>query len=211
MPQLKLISLCDYLTDTDVRWRKEDFRAHKMVKALKGDPINGYFSSRVGGKWREYDKTNVQQFVDRLPRALFANIRRFFADDATIVPIPNSHVVSVDTPEFKTLEIAEKIAHNSKGLFAAVPALVFKKAQQKSRLGGPRDAAHFEEAYKITASLEGPIILYDDVCTTGGHLIAAYHRLNSKKSPVVLACTFGRSTKQQAENPVGLREGCLEV
>jgi hypothetical protein len=46
---LKLISICAYLTDGDVKWRPEDHRATKMVKAVKGDPIKGYFSSVVGG------------------------------------------------------------------------------------------------------------------------------------------------------------------
>jgi hypothetical protein len=85
------------------------------------------------------------------------------------------------------------------------------EVQQKSRGGGPRDASHFEKAYHIVQSLTGPIILLDDVCTSGGHLIGAHWRLHCEKSPVVLACTFGRSTKEQLENPVGLREDELDL
>jgi hypothetical protein len=59
--------------------------------------------------------------------------------------------------------------------------------------------------------LKGPIILLDDVCTGGGHLIGAHWRLHSEKSPVVLACAFGRSTKEQIQNPVGLREDELDL
>ncbi|MVT70001.1 hypothetical protein GPL21_33500 [Bradyrhizobium pachyrhizi] len=43
------------------------------------------------------------------------------------------------------------------------------------------------------------------------HLISAYRRLNSEKSPVSLACTFGRSTKEQQANPVGLKLEELSV
>jgi hypothetical protein len=115
-----------------------------MVKALKGDPIKGHFSSVVGGKWRRYDQSNVQEFVDRIPRALASNILRHHDGPATIVPIPNSHVISADTPGFKTLDLANKIAEHSGGKFVVTPALVFDKVQKKSREGGPRDASHFE-------------------------------------------------------------------
>lgn len=201
---LKLISVCAYLTDADVKWRKEDYRASKMVKAVKGDPINGYFHSQVGGKWRKYDQSNVHEFVDRIPRALASNILRYHDGPATIVPIPNSHVISSTTPGFRTLDLANKIAENSGGRFKVAPALVFDKVQKKSREGGPREASHFEKAYRVVEAVDGPIILLDDVCTGGGHLIAAQRRLHSEKTPVVLACTFGRSTKQQLTNPVSL-------
>jgi hypothetical protein len=202
--KLELISVCAYLTDVDVKWRPEDHRATKMVKALKGDPINGHFSSIVGGKWREYDQSNVKEFVGRIPRALAANILRHHDGPATIVPIPNSHVIAATTPGFKTLDLANKIAEHSGGKFKVAPALVFDEVQKKSREGGPREACHFEKAYRVVQAVDGPIILLDDVCTGGGHLIGAHWRLHTKKSPVVLACTFGRSTKQQLKNPVSL-------
>ena len=204
LDSLRLISVCAYLTDADLKWRKEDYRASKMVKALKGDPIKGYFSSVVGGVWRQYDQANVHEFVGRVPRALASNILRYHDGPATIVPIPNSHVISATTPGFKTLDLAEKIAENSGGRFKAVPALVFDEVQKKSREGGPREASHFEKAYRIVEAVDGPIILLDDVCTGGGHLIGAQRLLHSEKTPVVLACTFGRSTKQQLTNPVSL-------
>ena len=211
LANLKLISICAYLTETDTKWRTEDHRALKMVKAIKGDPINGYFSSPVGGKWRRYDQSNVHEFVDRVPRALATNILRHHDAAATIVPIPNSHVTSTTTAGFNTLELAQKIAQHSGGKFTVSPALVFNEVQKKSREGGPRDASHFETAYRVTQFVKGPIILLDDVCTGGGHLIAAYRRLHGKDSPVMLACTFGRSTKEQFENPVGLRQEELDV
>ena len=78
------------------------------------------------------------------------------------------------------------------------PALVFDKVQQKSREGGPRDPKHFEQAYRVIRDLKGPLILLDDVCTGGGHLIAAHRRLHRPESPVVLACTFCRTTQPAA-------------
>jgi len=208
---LKLISICAYLTDGDVKWRPEDHRATKMVKAVKGDPIKGYFSSVVGGKWRKYDQSNAHEFVDRIARVLAIDILRHHDAEATIVPIPNSHVISATTANFKTLELARKIAAHSNGRFKVAPALVFHEVQIKSRDGAPRQASHFEKAYKVLEVPIGSIILFDDVCTGGGHLIGAHWRLHSDANPVVLACTFGRSTKQQLKNPVGLLEEEVNV
>ena len=92
------------------------------------------------------------------------------------------------------------------------PALVFKEAQQKSRTGGPRSADHFEQVYLIAKDVEGPIVLIDDVCTSGSHLIGAYWKLHAPpKRQVVLACAFGRSTREQINTPVGVRKETLDV
>jgi hypothetical protein len=211
LANLKLLSLCAYLTDSEAEWRAEDHRATKMVKAIKGDPIKGYFHSIVGGRRRTYDQSNIQEFVDRIPRALAINILRHHDGPATIVPIPNSHVIARITPGFKTLEFANKIAGHSGRKFRVAPALVFHEVQKKSREGGPRHPSHFEKAYKVLERPKGPIILFDDVCTGGGHLMAAHWLLHREDSPVALACTFGRTTKQQLENPIGLRAEELDV
>ncbi|WJR74939.1 phosphoribosyltransferase [Bradyrhizobium sp. NP1] len=211
MANLKLISICAYLTDSEAEWRAEDHRATKMVKAVKGDPIKGWFHSYVGGQRRVYDQNNVQDFVSRIPPALAKNILRHHEGAATIVPIPNSHVTSATTPNFKTLEFAQKIAEQSGGQFKVSQALVFHEPQKKSREGGPRQASHFLKAYKVLERPKGPIILFDDVCTTGGHLAAAHSLLHDEDSPVVLACAFGRTTKKQLDEPIGLRAEDLDL
>lgn len=202
---LKLISLCAYLTDTSVDWRGSDHCATKMVKALKGDAIKGYFDYKIAGKLKRFDQSNISEFVSRIPKALAKQLLRHHAEAATLVPIPNSHVVSPTTPNFKTLDLANQIAEESGGLFSVSPALVFKEVQKKARDGGARSVEHFLKYYKKTKIVTGPIILIDDVCTSGSHLIAAHKLLHSDSSPVELACTFGRTTKIQHDHPIGLR------
>lgn len=174
-------------------------------------PFNGYFDCKVAGKQRRFYDNDAHEFVERIPRALSRMIRRVYDDPATLVPIPNSHVTSPSEQGFKTLALAQGIAGHSEGKFKAIPALVFAEKQRKSHEGGPRSADHFEAAYRVVKEVNGPIILIDDVCTGGGHLIGAYRRLNTIKSPVVLACTFGRTTKDQIENPIGVHEEELEL
>jgi hypothetical protein len=51
----------------------------------------------------------------------------------------------------------------------------------------------------------------DDVCTSGGHLIAAHRVLHRDSSPVILASTFGRTTKEQHKEPIGIREEEIDL
>jgi hypothetical protein len=139
-----------------------------MVKALKGDPINGYFDLSVNGVAHRFNKNNVSQFLEMVPRAMAAAILPRVEGTATLVPIPNSHVLKPDEPNFQTLKLATGIAAASDGRLKADAALVFAEPQEKARKGGPRSATHLEDVYRIIGNVQGQIILVDDVCTMGG-------------------------------------------
>ena len=118
---LKLITLCSYLTETSREWRQADWDASKMVKALKGDAINGYFEFKIGNKTRHFNQSNVAEFVERIPRALAKMIARHVEGAVTLVPIPNSHVTDIATPDFKTLDFAKSVASASGGQINVCP------------------------------------------------------------------------------------------
>jgi hypothetical protein len=95
-----------------------------MVKALKGNAINGHFFYEIAGKLKRFDQSNIQEFVDRIPRALAKNIARHIDGQATLVPIPNAHVVASDSPDFAPLSwprlsprIAEERSKSLRHLF----------------------------------------------------------------------------------------------
>jgi hypothetical protein len=208
---LKLVSICAYLTDVSAEWRGIDHTSSKMVKALKGDPIKGYFEHKIAGTIRRFDQTNIKDFLDRIPLALAKLMARHVDEKATIVPIPNSHVVDIQSLNFRTLDLAQAVAQASNGQFTAKPALVFTEPQMKSREGGPRNAYHFESVYRIVNDVKGPVILLDDVCTSSAHMIGAYWRLKSPNRTIVLAGAFGRTTSIQLDAPISVREETLDV
>jgi hypothetical protein len=208
--ELRVVSLCSYLTG-DLKARPIDWPAIKMVKALKGDPINGYFDLSVDGVSHRFNKDNVSQFLEIVPRAMASAILSRIEGTAILVPIPNSHVLRPDEPNFSTLKLATGIAAASDGCLKAAVALVFKEPQEKARKGGPRSAAHLEEAYRIIGNVEGPIVLVDDVWTLGGHLKAACWKLASSRRSVILACTVAHTTHEHVDKPVGVQEHTIDL
>jgi hypothetical protein len=203
---LKVLSCNAYLTDRNVEKRQVDWTAMWRVKALKGDPINGFFEVSTSTGVRRFDQYNVAEFLKMIPgrmaKAILANI----TGPATLVPIPNSHIVDPTTAGFKTLDLARGIAARSEGRLTAVPALVFREPQAKSRGGGgSRRPAHFEAAYRLVEDVSGSIVLIDDVKTTGGHIVGACWKLESPKRSVVLACTYGSTVHEQVPDPLADR------
>jgi hypothetical protein len=208
--ELKVISLCSYLTG-ELKARSIDWPAIKMVKALKGDPINGYFDLSLSGVTHRFTQQNVSEFLDFVPRAMASAILQRIEGHATLVPIPNSHVVRPDEPNFPTLNLANGIAAASGGRLKTAAALVFAEPQEKARKGGPRGADHLQVAYKIIGNVEGPVILIDDVWTLGGHLKAACRKLKSPQRSIILACTVAHTTHEHVDEPVAVQEHTIDL
>ena len=208
--ELKVVSLCSYLTG-ELAARKIDWPAIKMVKALKGDPINGYFDLTVGGVNRRFNQQNIREYLDCVPQAMAAAILERIDGNATLVPIPNSHVVTPTDPNFSTLSLAHGISAASSGRLKTTAALVFSEPQEKARKGGPRGASHLHAAYKLVADVSGPIVLVDDVWTLAGHLKAACWKLEASHRSVILACTVGRTTHEYVEIPVSVQEHMIDL
>jgi hypothetical protein len=208
--ELKVVSLCSYLTG-DLKARPIDWPAIKMVKALKGDPIKGYFELLVDGVARRFDSNNISQFLDIVPSVMAAAILPRVEGTATLVPIPNSHVLKADETNFPTLKLAMGMAAASGERLKADVALVFAELQEKARKGGPRSAIHLEQAYRIVGNVEGPVILVDDVWTIGGHLKAACWKLASPSRSVILACTVAHTIHEHVDNPISVQEHTLDL
>jgi hypothetical protein len=47
-----------------------DYTTYKIVKALKGEPIKGYFQIKIGGQSKRFDQSNVVEFMPPLFQAV---------------------------------------------------------------------------------------------------------------------------------------------
>lgn len=212
MTKLKVISFATYLTDIDVKWRNQDYTSHKIVKSLKREEFQGYIPARVDGKWRRLTTENAADLHPTLHQIVAKELVERFPDGATLVPIPNSHVVASDTDDFRTLEFAEGVRDASNEVLDSAPALVFSEALPKAHSGsGSRDPRFLQEKYKLLSKPESPVILIDDVYTSGGHLIAAAWVLRDQNINVSLACAWARTTDDRPEKVFAVVEDELEL
>jgi predicted amidophosphoribosyltransferase len=164
----------------------------------------------VAGKIVRFRQDNIRDFLDRIPPAMARMLARHVSAPATIIPIPNSHVIDINSPNFQTLQLARLVAKAGNHHHKVIPAL-FRRPQIKSRQGGSRDPGYLEQELRIVKRVAGPIILLDDVCTTGAHFKAACWKLRSAQNRILFACAFGRSTKEQMDSPIGLHEEYLDL
>jgi hypothetical protein len=209
--KLKLFTLCQYLTDTETEWRQEDWTAYKMVKSLKGHEVKGYFELSLSGKTRRFDNANSAEFAKLVPGALSKVLSDEFQGGAAIVPIPNSNVTSLKSEPFNTLHIARSMNEIAGPKYPVEPLLVFKEAQVPSHKGGRRSPQYFETAYNLINNTDMPIVLIDDVCTTGAHFIGACWKLHSSGMNVIGAIAFGKSTKQRFDKAIERRAEELDL
>jgi hypothetical protein len=196
-------SLICYLTEVEgVTWRGQDHTANKIVHVAKGDPINGYFEVKVRGKTRRITQSNCDKFVPLLIKVLSAKIAETVDGDFAIVPIPNSSVTIANRDAFRTLDYAQNIASTIGPRAIAIPAIRWKEEKLSARKGGSRDPqVHFENLH-VVQKPSRPVVVFDDVITSGSQMIAACRRL--EKVGVQLICGFvvGRAVKIQKDRMI---------
>jgi predicted amidophosphoribosyltransferase len=164
---------------------------------LKGEPIKGYAQISIGGVAFRLEDSNKQEFLTRLWGAM----GRGFAtnqEPAAIVPIPNSAGIVGAPASYRTLLYAQEIAANSGGKLVAVDALRWKNAagavhkQAGFRSPGPR----FENLTVIQKP-DRPVVLFDDVITSGSSFIAAVWRLSEVESTPIEGVVIARRPPTQ--------------
>lgn len=213
MKGISVIGSMYYLTEVDgIQWRGQDYRAHNFIKSVKGEEFRGYFDIKIGGKDRRFDNSNKEEFVPILLRAVCNEYMKRFPEKATLVPIPNSNATIANKASFRSLELARTFAGFSNGKLSVVPALRWIKAKKKAHSeGGSRDPqVHFDNL-KVVEKVEGPVVVFDDVRTSGSQIIASYRRLTEAGMNVKHAFVIGKATKDQHAKMVAWSEDDLDV
>lgn len=94
-----------------------------------------------------------------------------------IVPVPNSGATA-NNRSFRTMELAQKIAALAPGKLRALPALRWRRPLVPAHRGGPRNPNALLENLALIRKPDSPVVLFDDVMTSGGHMVACYRRLS---------------------------------
>jgi hypothetical protein len=185
-------------------WRRSDHDAYKFVQALKGRPIKG--TAWIGlarGRKIRLTAQNLEVAFRVFGEWGAEQIRQTGVHCGSLVPVPSSTSTRLGL-DAKGRRLAEAIAARAPS-FAYVDALFWRRAFPKAAEGGPRGRATLLANLVAAARIPSrPVILVDDVMTTGGHLQACADRLRSRGHRVVLAICAARTVHAHAEAPGGM-------
>jgi hypothetical protein len=214
MTDLRVISLVYYLTtagEGGPAWREQDWTANRVIKCVKGEEVKGWFTVPLRSGERRFDEQTKDELVTIICRNIALKLGTLNAKPVCLVPIPNSGATVKAKRRFRSLELADRVAAESKNRVEAVAALRWKTALAPSHKGGPRDPALLLDNLVLTTRPQKPVVLFDDVLTSGGHMVACYRCLRAAGITPIAGVVIGRATPNQKPKMVGWQEELLPV
>jgi hypothetical protein len=195
---MRVHHFCYYLTAWEgIKPRQEDYDTNKVVKCVKGDePIKGFIRLSIDGVIMRVNEQNKAAFLDSLWAAMGRSLGERLQAQTAIVPIPSSAGTVGAAATYRTLRYAEAIAAASGGKVAAVDALRWKtEAEAAHKQKGFRTPEKRYDNLIVIANTALPILLFDDVITSGSSFIAAYWHLgeagNAPREGIAVARATG--------------------
>ncbi|MGO4133226.1 hypothetical protein ACEQ6A_01545 [Rhizobium brockwellii] len=173
-----------HCTDTTITRGDHEWRALKAVKVIKGDQLNGTFNFQIGGITTTVSARNQQAFTHEICQTIGVRIRQKYGKDVMLVPIPNSEGLAVGGRDFRTFELARQIAKTAGCEVSDI--LRWRSAVGKAHKNErARDPDAHKAALKVMRRTEKPIILFDDVVTSGSQLYGSQLALEAEGMSVI--------------------------
>jgi hypothetical protein len=192
-----------YRAEVSSDWRPSDFFVRNLVKSLKGEPFKGYTNFKLGGKPHQITAQD-----SKAAYALWSNWAGLrLRDDlklgkVTLVPVPSSAQVKFGQNTCP-VRMADSIATLLPKAAVVGNFLRHKTKQPKAhREGGTRNPGEIERTLDCNVTDKSlPVVLIDDVMTTGGHLSAAAHVLRAQGLRVEHVLVAGRTVWEAVADP----------
>lgn len=175
--------------------RDEAFWACVKIKQwIKGGEIKGYFSVDFKGQRREFYQKDKAEFFDVIWEIMAIKAVEVVHGEFDIVPIPGHAVTGIGSSDFSNMTYAEAIAAKTDGAGRAVHCLHWEAVQEPQR-GTSRHRRWRERYERLRVGLTPvrPVVLFDDVLTSGSTLIAAKKRLEDAGVQVVGALVLTKA------------------
>lgn len=191
--RLTLHAACGYPSWDPQQFVDQDWKSRYICLAVKGD-VEALERAYVWLNGHKYNHENYHLIVQRFQRWAAAKVRELGIENPVLAPIPNSSTTP-DTGDYATKSLAQGIQAAIGASAVVFDGLRFKNAMPSARKGGVRNPRILLANMVVTSPLPaGQIVLIDDVCTSGGHLLAAQHLIGEKR--VTCAITCGRTVHE---------------
>ena len=199
-----LHGVCHYRANSPTwsdKWSDDDYKALKLVKAVKGSDFNGYADFVVDKKrYRVENTANGRNFAFAYSGWKIATlIDANGCNNTAIMPIPASAHIDPTAP-FNGRTLAENVGRCIQQLDVR-PELYFSEVMPKSAQGGGRNPQILLSKLRAQ-NLDGikTAILLDDVYTSGAHMKAATWFLRSAGIKVEHMFVLARTAWDKPDN-----------
>ena len=211
----------DYLTQYEVDRPQKSWDANNMVRAIKGRGIGGYVRVRFKGEKDNYfDASNADRLAELVLRSIGRqNLPLVIDQQSAVVPIPNHNMTptsGTDHPIINSSKILVDGYQEVKGGLHALnisACLRWTEAREKSSSkSGYRSPEQYEGLLCHLDPLPtDPVILFDDVYTSGSQAKAAARYLHEKGVTILGVLTVAKTTHEPQENSMQWRREDCEV
>lgn len=208
----------DYLTKYEGDKHQSYFDAYVFIKAVKQEEFKGHlrFKRKNGtiGKFHHKDSAKISNIALRVVGENC--LPKIMDQKAELIPIPNSDMTATSGDSHKIITAAQQLVgaymstdpkHKLK-LNSGLRWTSKKKPSHKTP--GIRSMSQYEGRLDLITEIKKPIILFDDVYTSGSQAKAACKFLTDAGHTVLGVLTLAKTTHTPADKAYKWREDVCE-
>lgn len=212
MTAIQVGSIAKYLVDYGTQKRPIDWSAFNFVRAAKGIEIGGYVDFNIGGKKTRYNKDNQEELAAQAFGFLGSFLDKAVDFDFEIVPVPNSDMCVQNPSGHRIINSAQMVANSSSRCVDVNTRLLWTHAKsQAHKTPGSRSPEQYEGMLSCTGVSQHPVILFDDIITSGSQMVACARALKAAGTQAMFGCTVGRTVNVQHEKMLEWHVENLEI